>query len=189
MQFPNYAHLSLSDSLQHVIEESDVQAIADARAYDETDELDEINLYASLDPILADLLKQYKDADKQSTYLEDTFSGDDPMAEIAFDRTDSAWSAVQTRLLELREDEKIAGQVGLRLLRLEEERAGLIPERKVEEDFIVRQKIDKRLEERDQKDHDTDILMFFLWMWLMKRWEERRLAAQQQLQNCFMMAA
>ena len=192
MQFPNLTNTSLSESLQHVLEESDVQALVDARDYNEYDELDEISLYASLDPILADLLKQYKNADKQSLFLDKEFADDDPMAEIAQDRKDSAWSMVQTRLLELREDEKFAGQVGLRLMRLEEERAGLIPrlkEKKMQEDFLVREREDKRRAQRDHDDHETDLLMFFLWMWLTKQWAEKSRKKELNLQNNFILAA
>jgi len=193
MQFPNYADLSLSDSLQRVIEESDVSLLVDTRSYDEYDELDEISLYADLDPVLADLLKQYKTADKQSLYLDETFSKDDPMAEIASDRKESAWSAVETRMIELREDEKFSGMVGLRLMRLEEERAGLIPEKEISEErkamqeFIVRDKKDNQMEQREEENKETDFLMFFLWMWVTKRWAEKSQRAE--LQNSFMLAA
>lgn len=200
MQFPNYSHLSLSDSLTRVIDESDVSVLScslnsltDVRDYDAHDELDEINIFASLDPILADLVKQFKDAEKQADYLENTFSDDDPMAEIAMDRKDSAWSMVQTRLIELREDEKFSGQVGMRLLVLEEERAGLVKSKsnkqKREDDFIARQKIDQRLEARDKKDHETDVLAFFLWMWMSKQWAEKSLSARNRLQYSFSHAA
>ena len=193
MNFPSIAHLSLSESLQHVIEGSDIDCLVrDTRDYDAHDELDEINMYASLDPVLADLLKQYKDADKQSQFLGIAYSQDDPMAEIAHDRRDSAWSMVQTRIIELRGDETFAGQVGILLMRLEEERAGLIPrlkDQKIEEDFLVRDKQDARAQARDKKDHETDILMFFLWMWISKQWAEKTRDIQQQLQQSFTQAA
>lgn len=193
MEYPRYASLSLSESLQHVISDVDVTAIVDERTYDRNDELDEINLYASFDPVLADLLKQYKDADGQASYLDSTFSQDDPMAEIAHDRKDSAWSAVQTRLIELRDDEKFAGMVGMRLLRLEEERAGLIPQREydkeLEDAFLIKQRQDKVIERRDQDNKDTDFLMFFLWIWLMRKWSEKTLEFQNNLQFCFRQAA
>lgn len=193
MQFPQYATLSLSESLQHVIDDVDVHAIVTDRAYNQHDELDEINLYATLDPILAGLLKQYKDADKQADYLDNSFSIDDPMAEIAHDRRDSAWSAVETRLIELREDEKFAGMVGLRLMRLEEERAGLIPKReydkKWEEAFLTRERKYKKQEDLEKKDKEADLLMFFLWMWLTKTWAEKTLSMQNNLQTYFRQAA
>jgi hypothetical protein len=193
MQFPQYATLSLSESLQHVIDDVDVHAIVTDRTYDQNDELDEINLYATLDPILAGLLKQYKDADKQADYLDNSFSIDDPMAEIAHDRRDSAWSAVETRLIELREDEKFASMVGLRLMRLEEERAGLIPKReydkKWEEAFLTRERKYKKQEDLEKKDKEADLLMFFLWMWLTKTWAEKTLSMQNNLQTYFRQAA
>lgn len=193
MQFPQYATLSLSESLQHVIDDVDVHAIVTDRTYDQNDELDEINLYATLDPILAGLLKQYKDADKQAYYLDNSFSIDDPMAEIAHDRRDSAWSAVETRLIELREDEKFASMVGLRLMRLEEERAGLIPKReydkKWEEAFLTRERKYKKQEDLEKKDKEADLLMFFLWMWLTKTWAEKTLSMQNNLQTYFRQAA
>ena len=96
-------------------------------------------------------------------------------------------------MIELREDEKFSGMVGLRLMRLEEERAGLIPEKEISEErkamqeFIVRDKKDNQMEQREEENKETDFLMFFLWMWVTKRWAEKSQRAE--LQNSFMLAA
>lgn len=65
--------------------------------------LSEIGAYASLDSVLADLYRQYLNARKRYKKLERVNGKDDPMAAVAHDQTDSLDSAVQTRLLELRQ--------------------------------------------------------------------------------------
>ncbi len=188
----NIANLSLSESLNRVINDVDIDAVASERRKEH--DFDEIEAYASVDEILASLLKQYKDADRNSNFLNGEFDNNDPMTEIAVDRKDSAWSAVQTRLLEISEDEKTKEQVSLRMKVMEEDRLGLIPRlkdkrMKEEEAFLARRRFDKRIEERDKKNDDTDVLMFFLWMWLTKQWAEKRQMEQEgRLQSCFMMA-
>ncbi len=189
----NITNLSLSESLNRVINDVDINAVAYERKKQQ--DFDEIEAYASVDDILADLLKQYKDADRNANYLNGEFDDNDPMAEIAGDRKDSAWSAVQTRLLEISEDEKTKEQVSLRLKVMEEDRLGLIPRlkdkrMKDEEDFLVRRRSDERVEKREKENDDTDFLMFFLWMWLTKQWAEKRQMEQEnRLQSSFTLAA
>lgn len=62
-----------------------------------------IHLYLGSDPLLAQLYKQYCDARERLDKLRREFGRDDAMADIAADMRDSAHSAVETRLLELKD--------------------------------------------------------------------------------------
>jgi len=64
----------------------------------------ELEAFIHLDPTLASLHKQYLDAKAQYESLVKSNGKDDAMAEIAADMMDSAWCAMQTRLLEVRCD-------------------------------------------------------------------------------------
>ena len=71
-----------------------------------------IGLYASIDPILASLYKQYLEAkDNLGKLLVTGGGGQDPMTEIAWDMHDSLRSAVDTRLLELKDDKAASGRI------------------------------------------------------------------------------
>ena len=67
----------------------------------------ELESFLAVDPILADLYKQYLDAKQRYEELMKCNGQDDPMAEVALDVMESAESAIETRLIELREDKKI----------------------------------------------------------------------------------
>lgn len=79
--------------------------------------VDAIEIYAGLDPLLAELYRQYLEARRQYRSLSSLRGKDDPMADAARDWMDSAESAVQTRMIELRQDRKIRRQAGLVLER------------------------------------------------------------------------
>lgn len=63
-----------------------------------------ISLYISVDPVLASLYKQYCEAKENLGKLLVGKGADDPMTEIAWDMHDSLRSAIETRLLELKDD-------------------------------------------------------------------------------------
>ncbi len=178
MTLQNYTYLSLNESLPHVLTDSDIPFLVEARRADGRCPLDELHIYAELDPILAGLLKHYKDSETQldSLIQTDIYNA---MVEIVEDRKDSAWSAVQTRLLELRSDEKFSGMVDMRLMRLNAQRAGLIQKDKEE----------KRKMKREGETHDTDFLLFFLWIWLANKWAQESLKAHRALGYSFSQVA
>lgn len=68
--------------------------------------LDEAQMWLSVDPLLASLHKQLCDAEEHLTALKRQRGPRDPMTEIASDMADSAKCAVDTRILELREDDE-----------------------------------------------------------------------------------
>jgi hypothetical protein len=65
--------------------------------------LDEVRLWVSVDPLLADLHKQYLDARINHTRVRDKHGSRDPITDIASDMEDSTQCAVETRLIELRQ--------------------------------------------------------------------------------------
>ena len=70
---------------------------------DESCDLDRTDVLAAVDPVLASLNKEYKDAKARHEKLVMTNGEDDAMVEVSGDVVDSALSAVQTRILELEE--------------------------------------------------------------------------------------
>lgn len=117
---------SFEDALSSILDEFDINELSALQesAHAPEDELDEIRLYCDVDPVLADMYKHYADAKSEQASILASHGKNDPMADVAFDRVDSAWSAIVTRLLELREDTDAAKALGKRLIVLEEERLG-----------------------------------------------------------------
>lgn len=87
-----------------VVRQLDAIKSADRAAATPADPLNELSIFASIDPLLADLQRQYKDARYMRRKQEKEFGRDDAMAEIARDSEDSAWCAMQTRYMEVRSD-------------------------------------------------------------------------------------
>lgn len=70
-----------------------------------------ISLYIQVDPLLAHLYKQYCDAKEQLGQILATSNSNDPMAEIAWDMHDSLRSAIDTRLLELKDSDAVTARI------------------------------------------------------------------------------
>jgi hypothetical protein len=68
-----------------------------------------IELYIQIDPLLADLFKQYQDAKHQLDGVITERGTNDPMTDVTRDMLDSARAAVATRYIELQEDEEFQG--------------------------------------------------------------------------------
>lgn len=64
----------------------------------------ETDLFSDMDGVLASLDRQYRYAREQHKAARREYGADSPMADIAADMEDSAWCAMQTRLMELRAD-------------------------------------------------------------------------------------
>lgn len=65
-----------------------------------------IEIYARIDPVLGRLYKQYCEAKAHLASLIQARGGDDPMVDVARDMLDGAEGAVETRLVELRQDKE-----------------------------------------------------------------------------------
>ncbi len=85
--------------------------------------LGEMEAFAALDPLLADLNKQYLDARENRVQVLKDFGADEPMSEMALLVEDSAWCAVQTRYMELRAQREMMAQAQamMQQARMEEE--------------------------------------------------------------------
>lgn len=84
----------------------------------------ELDAYLSLDPLLADLHKRYLNAKVQNLQSAREYGADSPMSEMALWNEESSFSAVQTRLMELRSHKTSSdGAASLLLQKQEEERA------------------------------------------------------------------
>jgi hypothetical protein len=77
----------------------------------ESKQWDMINVYINIDTVLASLYKQYCAAKENLGKLLIKNGDQDPMTEIAWDMHDSLRSAIETRLLELKEDETVSGRI------------------------------------------------------------------------------
>ena len=64
--------------------------------------MSELEAFIQMDPLLADLHKEFQDVRRNHRDLLFKNGPDDAMAQMAADLEDSAWCAMQTRLLELR---------------------------------------------------------------------------------------
>ena len=75
------------------------------------DPLSEVGLYITIDRLLADLYKQYLEAQRHYITCIETHGKEDVMTEIASDMADSSFCAMETRLIELREEKECADSV------------------------------------------------------------------------------
>lgn len=106
-----------------------------------------ISLYIQVDPVLAQLYKQYCDARDNLGQLLSSADPNSPMAEIAWDMHDSLRSAIDTRLLELKDNDTVTA----RILAL-----------KNQSDTLERQK--RKFEKQKSESHRMENLMaFMLW--------------------------
>jgi len=84
--------------------------------------MSELEAFIRLDPLLADLHKEFLDTKHNRKKLMAENGCDDPMASVAADLEDSAWCRMQTRYLELR-DQRVLMRRAQRLMREEEVQA------------------------------------------------------------------
>lgn len=128
--------------------------------------LSELDAFMILDPLLADLNKEFLDTKSKRAELLRKNGRDDPMAQIAEDLEDSAWCAMQTRYIELR-SQRILMMKAQRLMRerdVEIETAKREEERRSLAAFAYHNAIiaDQR---RTKPMPDLLVwLLFFLWM-------------------------
>ncbi len=124
--------------------------------------LSEFEAFSALDPLLADLQKQYLDAKGQRLQAVREFGNDDAMTEMASYNEDSAWCAVQTRYMEVRADRALMREAQIMMQEsVEEERADeqRVKEKESLKTFMQLQ-IYQRMHETGKKDSQTG------WWWL-----------------------
>ncbi len=197
---------SLDQVLTSILEDFDNEALASLQESNHApeNELDEVSLYCHIDPILSDLYKHYRTAKTQHNQIKDSAGQMEPMIEVSADRVDSSWSAVVTRILELREDTDAARALGKRLMMIEEERLGKSgPERanlktwdwdNDDAFFALRDAKDKEIElqrKQRQKEQEEELLAAFFIFYMVRHWEETHMSleARESLYNRFRNAA
>ena len=102
---------SLSDLMNMMISRLEYTHPEEMENIPESKKWDMIGVYASVDPILASLYKQYCEAKENLGKLLIEKGAQDPMTEVAWDIHDSLRSAIETRLLELKEDGLVSSRV------------------------------------------------------------------------------
>jgi hypothetical protein len=108
-----------------------------------------IEVYIRLDPLLADLFKQYQDARNQYKTIEKERGAHDPLVDVTRDMADSAHAAVTTRYIELQDDEEFQGTATGEVQRIQ-----ILDSYSMENDAI----------KRAQKDDDIYTgIAFMLW--------------------------
>ena len=93
-----------------------------------------IEVYVRLDPLLADLFKQYQDARNQYITIERERGPNDPLADVTRDMADSAHAAVTTRYIELQADDEFQGSAAA-----ETQRVKILDSYSMEQDALTRQ--------------------------------------------------
>ncbi len=101
---------------------------------DSPEALSEQEAFIRMDSLLASLNKQYLEAKQQRKELVALNGTDDAMAEVALDMEDSAWCAMQTRYIELREERELMVQAQ-RMMRDAEDVAALEVKKDKEKEF------------------------------------------------------
>ncbi|MCI5059686.1 MAG: hypothetical protein MRY79_01295 [Alphaproteobacteria bacterium] len=129
--------------------------------------LSELEAFISLDPVLANLNRQYLEAKAQRCELVALNGKEDAMVEVALDMEDSAWCAMETRLLELRRNGELMRRVQSMLRRSRQKeneqieetlRAGLEKQR---QKFVEWARMAARLKEKNK------VPVIFEWAVLM----------------------
>lgn len=121
----NAGNISLSDVMTAVN-----AALDDAKPFKKqrksvSPKMDELAAFCQLDPLLARLQKEFRNHKAETAQARAQFGADSPLVEIAADAEDSAWCAMQTRLLELRAERELMRRAQEMILNSEraEERA------------------------------------------------------------------
>lgn len=102
---------SLSDLMNTMISHLEYTHPEEMKSIPESKQWEMIHLYASLDSVLASLYKQYCAAKENLGKLLVDKGAQDPMTEIAWDVHDSLRSAIETRLLELKDDGTVSARI------------------------------------------------------------------------------
>ncbi len=130
--------------------------------------LSELEAFIRIDDLLASLNKQYLDAKSDRKEIVALNGADDAMAEVAIDMEDSAWCAMQTRYIELREKRELMARAQQMMRRSEkdvlEERAKKATRKKEKtyQAFIFRMQLLRRVKELNETPHILEWAILFL---------------------------
>lgn len=135
----------------------------------------EIQVYRTIDPLLSDLCKEYEDIKEQHKTLLKLNGKDDPMCEIAADMLESACSAVDTRMIELKEDKKIVARAALRRQKMLEEEK--LAEEQAKQARLKRQTEFWQKNKREQKTEaektdPAEVMLACFLLYLITKWNK-----------------
>lgn len=102
---------SITDLMNAMISRLEYTQPEEMKSIPESQQWDMIGIYIAVDSVLASLYKQYCEAKENLGQLLVKTGSDDPMTEVAWDVHDSLRSAIETRLLELKEDDAVSARV------------------------------------------------------------------------------
>jgi hypothetical protein len=104
--------LSINDILIKIDQRLDDVRVIDGSAPPVSlDPLSEVGLYLTSDRLLADLYRQYLEAQRHYVLTIQKHGSDSPMSETAAYMADSAFCSMETRLIELRQEKELAAKV------------------------------------------------------------------------------
>lgn len=137
--------------------------------------LSEVEAYMSVDSTLASLYKQYLDARSNRVRALQQAGEDSAMAAIARDLEESAQSAIETRMIELRADK--LKRMNAEHMLAEAHLQTLAEARSDRERFYARQQQDHYAQERRQamaqdqarQDGEDSYMMMVMMWWIMRR--------------------
>ncbi len=127
-----------ADALDHIPEERHWQMIG---------------LYIQVDPLLAQLYKQYSDAKDRLGKLLAHTDPNDPITEVAWDMHDSLRSAIETRLIELKDNSSASDKIAA----LKNELA------------LTCEREDRKAREKEAANSMDQLLAFMLWVSLVMK--------------------
>ncbi len=133
----------------------------------------EIDIYSSIDPTLAALCKEYEDIKEQHNSLLKTHGTNDPMTEISADMTESAKSAIDTRMIELKADQKIVAMALLRYQKVQEEEK--LEEERKRQEYLKRQaaywqRTKERQKRESEKTDFADVMLGTFLLYMTIKW-------------------
>lgn len=131
--------------------------------------LDELQAFILIDPLLGGLHKEYLDARAMRAQTQREYGAADGMTDLAVMMEDSAWCAMQTRLMELRADRALRAKANAMIeesRKEEEEREAA--EKKREALRLIDQMLTftrmREMQEEKTKDHGGWFLFLMLMM-------------------------
>lgn len=163
-------------------------------AYNTIDpDLGDIEYYIQLDSVTAQLYKDYREARARYSQLDDGNSRNEAMQDVARDMMDSAWSALQTRLIEMRDsDERAAAMKAMRNLRHSDE-TRLYQQR--ERDYqrqagFRRQRETAEAKKQQSREEAANSLLAYVFLfWFQLRWAVPKAVQQPQPRRAFSQVA
>jgi hypothetical protein len=181
----------MSQSIEHLMTELDGTIPVFTKRRDTTGPHSaDIEYYSQLDSILARLYKDYREAQARYDQLNDGTEHNAAMRDVAQDMRDSAWSALQTRLIEVREgDERVAAMKAMRNLRGDAD--ALCRRKQCERDYQRQKGFRKQREtyeiqkQQSREEAANSLLAYVFLFWFQLRWAAPKAIAAPEPRSAF----